>query len=78
MSIAPISPAKPGSVARQPNQCSIAKSMKQYLGINGLSGVPVSQGDRPHQRDVFRCFLKVATEIAELTDSGRSFQRDRA
>ena len=25
-SIAPISPAKPGSVARQPNQCSTAKS----------------------------------------------------
>ena len=29
-SIAPISPAKPDSVARQPNQCSTAKSRKQF------------------------------------------------
>ena len=27
---------------------------------------------------VFRCFLKVATEMAEQTDSGRLFQRDGA
>ena len=31
-SIAPISPAKPGSVARQPNQCSTAKSREQKMG----------------------------------------------
>ena len=31
ISIAPISPAKPGSVAQQPNQCSIVKSMKQSV-----------------------------------------------
>ena len=30
-SIASISPAKPGSVARQPNQCSTAKSRKQFI-----------------------------------------------
>ena len=33
-SIAPISPAKPGSVAWQPNQCSTAKSRKQFRNIN--------------------------------------------
>ena len=32
-SIAPISPAKPGSVARQPNQCSTAKSRKQFRKV---------------------------------------------
>ena len=32
-SIAPISPAKPGSVARQPNQSSTAKSKKQFCEI---------------------------------------------
>ena len=29
-----IIPAKPGSVARQPNQCSTAKSRKQFRNIN--------------------------------------------
>ena len=33
-SIAPISPAKPGSVTIQPNQCSTAKSRKQFHNIN--------------------------------------------
>ena len=51
-SIAPISPERPGSVAWQPNQCSIAKSMTQFHGINGLSDVPVYKGERPSQRDV--------------------------
>ena len=32
----------------------------------------------PAKRCVFRCFLKVATEVVEWTDSGRLFQRDRA
>ena len=77
-SIMPISPAKPGSVAWQPNQCSPAKSRKQFCNINRPWGVTVSMGKRPNQRDVFRCFLKVATETAERTDSGRLFQRDGA
>ena len=51
-SIAPISPAKPGSVARQPNQCSTAKSRKQFRNINRPWGVTVSMGERPNQRDV--------------------------
>ena len=33
-SIAPISPVKPGSVARQPNQYSTTKSRKQFRNIN--------------------------------------------
>ena len=51
-SIAPISPAKPGSVARQPNQCSTAKSRKPFRNINGPWGVTLSMGERPSQRDV--------------------------
>ena len=49
---APISPEKPGSVARQPNRCSTTKSRKQFHSINGPSGMPVSMGERPNQRDV--------------------------
>ena len=51
-SIAPISPAKTGSVARQPNQCSTANSRKQFRNINRPWGVTVSMGERPNQRDV--------------------------
>ena len=76
ISIAPITPAKPGSVAQQPNQCSTAKLKKQLCNINRPSGMLVSMGDRPSQRCVFRCFLRVAAEMAEWTDSGRLFQRD--
>ena len=51
-SIAPVSPAKPGSVARQPNQCSTAKSRKQFRNINRQWGVTVCMGERLNQRDV--------------------------
>ena len=51
-SIAPISPAKPSSVVRQPNQCSTAKSRKQFRNINRPWAVTVSMGERPNQRDV--------------------------
>ena len=33
-------------------------------------------GERPSQGDVFRYFFKVATKMAERTDSGRLFHRD--
>ena len=68
---------KLGSVVQQPNQCSTAKSMKQFHGINRLLGVPVSQGgEAKSKRCVLRCFLKVATEMDEQTDCGRLFQRE--
>ena len=35
-------------------------------------------GKARSKRYVFRYFLKVATEMAEQTDSGRLFQRDEA
>ena len=39
----------------------------------------VSLGEKSNsKRCVFRFFLKVATEMAEWTDSGRLFQRDSA
>ena len=53
ISITPISPAEPVSMTEQPNQCSIAKSRKQFHGINELSGVLVPSGwGRPSKRDV--------------------------
>ena len=51
-STAPISPAKPGSVAWQPKQCSTAKSRKQFRNISRPWRVTVSMGERPNQRDV--------------------------
>ena len=46
-SIVPISPAKPGSVARQPNQCSLANTKKQFHRVIGPSGMLVSMGESP-------------------------------
>ena len=72
ISIAPTSQAKPGSVVPQPNQCSTAKTRKQFRNINRPWGVTVSMGESPSQRDVFGCFFKVATEMAERTTEGCS------
>ena len=52
ISIASISLAKPGSVARQPNQRLTAKLKKQFHGINGLSGVPVSKGGKGQVKEM--------------------------
>ena len=52
LSKAPISLTKPGSVARQPNGCSTAKSMKQFRNIDRSSGMLVSLRERPSERDV--------------------------
>ena len=41
------------------------------MGSDGIYG-----GKAKSKRCVFRYFLKVATELAEQTDSGRLFQRD--
>ena len=70
-SIVPISPAQ------QPNRSSTAKLKKQFCNINGPSGVLVFTGESPSQWDASRRFLKVVTEMAEWTDTGRLFQRDR-
>ena len=62
------------------SQCSIAKSMKQIHAIDGFSDVPVSKRKRPRERDVCVCrsFMKIATEVAEVTHSGRFFHRNAA
>ena len=45
--------------------------------INRLLGTPVSTGKKAKsKRYVFIRLLKVATEVAERTDSGRLFQRE--
>ena len=44
---------------------------QQAIGHAGVYGGKVKSRTR-----VFRCFLKLATEMAEQTDSGRLFQRD--
>ena len=46
---------------------------QQAMGSDGIYG-----GKTESKRCVFRYFLKVATELAERTDSGRLFQRDGA
>ena len=46
---------------------------QQDIGHDGIYG-----GKAKSKRCVFKCFLKVATEVAERTDSGRLFQRDGA
>ena len=51
-SIVPISPAKSGSAMWQPNQCSATKLRKQFRNINRPSGMPVSMGEWPSQRDM--------------------------
>ena len=57
-SITPISPVKPGSVARQPNQCSTAKSRKQFRNINRPWGVPVSMGGGQIKEMYLQIFLE--------------------
>ena len=52
ISISPISVLKPCSMVRQPNLSSIAKLMKHFHSINGMSGVLVSNGKMPSQRDI--------------------------
>ena len=53
ISIAPITPAWPGSVVQQPDQCSNAKSLKSFRNINMQLGTPVSMGKRPSQKGMF-------------------------
>ena len=64
ISVAPICPAKPGSVVWWLNQWSAAKLMKQFCNIDGSSGVLVSIRGRQSQRRVLRRFLKDAIEAA--------------
>ena len=35
-----------------PNQCSTAKSMKQFHNVNRSSSMPLSMRDRPGQKDM--------------------------
>ena len=67
ISIAPIFPAKPGSVAQQLNRWSKAKSIKHRACWCLWRKVK-------SKRCVFRRFLKITFEVAEQTDSGRLFQ----
>ena len=80
ISIVPIPPEQVGSVAQQRNQCSTAKSKKQFRNIDGpsIGHASVYGGKAISKRCVFRCFLKVTTEMAEWTDSRRLLQRDGA
>ena len=58
ISMVPISLARPGLEVLQPNQCSTAKSVKQFRNINRPSGVLVSIGERPSQRMCLQMFLE--------------------
>ena len=66
-----------GSVARLLNRYQTAKSMKQFRN-NGSFGLLVSMGEGRVKEMSLEKFLKVATEMAEWTDSGGLFQRNGA
>ena len=61
---------------QQPDRCSNVKSLRLFRNINRLLGTPVSIAKS--KRYVLRRLLKVATEVAERTDSGRLSQREGA
>ena len=65
-----------GATAESLFNTKIDEAVPQHQWAIGCVGV---YGEKPtSKRCILRCFLKVATEMAEWTDSGRLFQRDRA
>ena len=67
-SIAPISPAKPGAVARQPNQCSTAKSRNSSVTSTGHWACRYLWGKGQVKEMSLQLFLK---------DCNRNGQTDR-
>ena len=76
--IAPIPLAKPCSVARQPNQCSTAKSKKQFCNINGTLGMPVSMGKGQVKEMCLQMFLKSSNWNGWMDRQLEVVQRDEA
>ena len=70
-SIAPISPARPGSVTRQPNQRSSAKSRKQFHDINRPWGVTVSMGGEGQIKEVCLQIFLEGSNCTGWTDRQR-------
>ena len=65
-----------GATARSVFKCEVVEVVplhQQAVGHTGVYG-----GKAKSKRYVLRRFLKVATEVAERTDSGRLFQREGA
>ena len=59
ISIVPIFPVLPCSVVGQANQCSTAKSMKQFHNITGQQACRCLWGEGKSKRCVLGCFLKI-------------------
>ena len=64
-----------GMTAESVFNSKIDETVPWYQRVVGCAGICGKKAKS--KRCVFRCFLKVATEMAEWTDSGRLFQRDR-
>ena len=65
---------------KNPSICFLLLSINQsnFYSANIPGEARLSGGKAKSKRCVLRCLLKVATEMAERTDSERLFQRDRA
>ena len=63
-----------GATAESVFNSNIDETVPWHQWAIGRAGV--YGGKTKSKRCVFRCFLKVVTETAERTDSGRLFQRD--
>ena len=53
ITIAPIYPAEPGTVAQQPDRCSNTKLLRLFRNINRPLGPPVSKAGRPSRKVMF-------------------------
>ena len=65
-----------GATAKSVFNSKIEETAPRHQQAIGNDGI--YRGKAKPKRCVFRCFLKVATEMAERTDSGRLLQRDGA
>ena len=63
-----------GATAKSVFYSKIEETVPQHQQAMGHAGI--YGGKAKSKRCVFRCFLMVATELAERTDSSRLFQRD--
>ena len=65
-----------GATAKSVINSTIEETLPQHQQAMGSDGIYGRKAKS--KRCVFRYFLKVATELAERTDSGKLFQRDGA
>ena len=67
-----------GATARSVFKYKVVEAIPSHQQTVGRTGVYGGGGEAKSKRYVWRRLLKVATEVAEWTDSGRLFQREGA